>query len=221
MARSASPTGTEVRPEEVLALRQRGTCGHRDRLARRRTLSGLRPLGPRDADGLRQGPGPGSLDARRRTTRRSRGLEGEPFVGPAGRLLDQALEEAGIDREASSSPTSSSISSGVPRPEASAGSTSARTARRSAPACPGSSLSSRSSGRRSSCLLGATAAQALLGDDVRVTRDHGKPIESELAPLVLVTIHPSAVLRARGQAARAASMTGLIGDLRVAAKHGG
>ena len=63
-------------------------------------------------------------------------------------------------------------------------------------------------------LLGATAAQALVGDEVRVTRDHGRPIDSTLAPLVLVTIHPSAVLRSRDRAARDAALAGF--DRRLA-----
>jgi DNA polymerase len=68
-------------------------------------------------------------------------------------------------------------------------------------------------------LLGATAAQALVGDDVRVTRDHGRPLESELAPLVMATIHPSAVLRSRDRAAREAALAGMIEDLRIAARE--
>ena len=63
-------------------------------------------------------------------------------------------------------------------------------------------------------LLGATAAQALVGPGVRVTHDHGRRIESTMAPVVTVTIHPSAVLRARGRQAREAAMFGLIEDLR-------
>jgi len=66
-------------------------------------------------------------------------------------------------------------------------------------------------------LMGATAAQALLGPEVRVTRDHGRPIASDLAPLVLVTMHPSAVLRSRDRAARDAALEGLVADLRRAA----
>jgi len=62
-------------------------------------------------------------------------------------------------------------------------------------------------------LLGATAAQALVGDEIRVTRDHGRPIESTLAPLVLVTIHPSAVLRSRD---RDADYGTLVDDLTLA-----
>ena len=68
--------------------------------------------------------------------------------------------------------------------------------------------------------MGATAAEAMLGPDVRVTRDHGRPIESDLAPLVLVTIHPSAILRSTDRPAREKAMAGLVADLRVAAAAG-
>jgi uracil-DNA glycosylase len=66
--------------------------------------------------------------------------------------------------------------------------------------------------------LGATAAQALIGRYVRVTRDRGRPLESPLAPCTLVTVHPSSVLRARGEAARHEAYDAFVHDLeRVAA----
>lgn len=63
-------------------------------------------------------------------------------------------------------------------------------------------------------LLGATATGALLGPAIRVTRDRGRPLESTLAPLVIATIHPSAVLRA-GEG-RAPMLAGLVADLAFA-----
>lgn len=68
-------------------------------------------------------------------------------------------------------------------------------------------------------LLGATAAQALVGPKVRVTRDHGVPLESDLAPLVVATIHPSAVLRAQGGPAREQAYAGLVADLGTVARR--
>ena len=65
---------------------------------------------------------------------------------------------------------------------------------------------------RALVLLGATAAQTLLGRDFRVTRSRGEPLESDLAELVLATIHPSAVLRADDQEA---AFAGLVDDLRA------
>jgi DNA polymerase len=64
---------------------------------------------------------------------------------------------------------------------------------------------------RALVLLGATAAQSLLGRDFRVTRSRGKALDSDLADFVLATIHPSAVLRADDQEA---ALAGLVDDLR-------
>src|SRR5207244_1033496 len=65
--------------------------------------------------------------------------------------------------------------------------------------------------------LGATAARALVGRTVAITREHGRPLDSGLAPLVLVTFHPSAVLRAQDR--RDEMLGRLTDDLRVVAKH--
>jgi DNA polymerase len=65
--------------------------------------------------------------------------------------------------------------------------------------------------------LGAVPAQALVGRHVKVTQDHGKPLESDLAPVVMVTVHPSSILRQRDAEARAAALAGLIADLLVVA----
>jgi uracil-DNA glycosylase family protein len=147
-------------------------------------------------------------------------LEGEPFVGPAGRLLDEALGEAGIDREAVFVTNVVKHFKWRPAP-GSKRRLHERPNREEVGAClPWVESELALVHPEVLVLLGATAAQALLGDDIRVTRDHGVPIDSDLAPLVLVTIHPSAVLRARGQEPRAAALAGLIDDLRVAAKAG-
>ena len=67
-------------------------------------------------------------------------------------------------------------------------------------------------------LLGATAAKALLGESFRLTRERGRPIQSDLAELVVATIHPSAILRARDGASRQAQRESFTADLGVAAK---
>jgi DNA polymerase len=64
-------------------------------------------------------------------------------------------------------------------------------------------------------LLGATAAQALLGKSFKVTQERGRPLDSELADLVVATIHPSAVLRAEN---RDEMFAGLVDDLRVVSR---
>jgi DNA polymerase len=144
-------------------------------------------------------------------------LEGEPFVGPAGRLLDEALTEAGIDREAVFVTNVVKHFKWRPAP-GSKRRLHERPNRSEVGAClPWVEAELALVKPEVLVLLGATAAQALLGDDVRVTRDHGKSIGSDLALVVLVTIHPSAVLRARGREARAHAMAGLVDDLRVAA----
>jgi DNA polymerase len=68
---------------------------------------------------------------------------------------------------------------------------------------------------RALVLLGATAAQALLGRSFRVTQERGRPLDSELADLVIATIHPSAVLRAEN---RDEMFAGLVDDLRVVSR---
>src|SRR5205814_8320420 len=65
--------------------------------------------------------------------------------------------------------------------------------------------------------LGATASQALLGKQFRVTRERGVPLESDLAEHVVATIHPSAVLRQQDEESRQAEYEGLVRDLRVVA----
>jgi uracil-DNA glycosylase len=221
MATSATTRDPEVRPEAVLVSVTHGRKGI-DSVARAaarckacdlwaRATQTVFGKGPVPARWMLVGEQPGDHED----------LEGEPFVGPAGRLLDQALTEAGIDREAVFVTNVVKHFKWRPAP-GSKRRLHERPNREEVGACLPWVESELALVRPEVLvLLGATAAQALLGDDVRVTRDHGKPIESDLAPIVLVTIHPSAVLRARGQTARAASMAGLIGDLRVAAKHGG
>jgi DNA polymerase len=67
-------------------------------------------------------------------------------------------------------------------------------------------------------LLGATAAQAVLGPAFRVTRDRGKPVPSSLAPVVIATVHPASILRAEDDDARKAAFAAFVADLRVVAR---
>jgi uracil-DNA glycosylase len=144
-------------------------------------------------------------------------VEGRPFVGPAGRELDRALEAAGIDRDDAyvtnavkhfkfkergkrrihDKPTHAEVGACLPwlerelellRPQA-------------------------------LVALGATAAQGLLGKEFRVTRQHGQLVESELAPVVTATLHPSAVLRARSDQDREEMRATLVEDLTVVARR--
>jgi uracil-DNA glycosylase len=137
---------------------------------------------------------------------------GRPFVGPAGRLLDEALDEAGIDRTRAYVTNVVKHFKWQPR------------GKRRIHAKPSWSemtacrpwLDAELEAVRPEVLvcLGATAAQALLGRQFRVTKERGKQVESDLAPHVLATIHPSAVLRSDD---REREFQGLVADLKVVA----
>jgi uracil-DNA glycosylase len=139
-------------------------------------------------------------------------IEGHPFVGPAGRVLDQGLEEAGIARDEAyvtnvvkhfrykargkrrihQKPDRWQVSACLPWLEAEL-----------AVVRP-----------KAVVLLGATAAQALLGSHVRIGRDRGQPMESDLAELVTLTAHPSSILRAPDESERRRAMEEFVADLR-------
>jgi uracil-DNA glycosylase family protein len=158
--------------------------------------------GPGTADVMLVGEQPGDRED----------VEGEPFVGPAGRLLDDALAAAGIERSRTyltnavkhfkwrergkrrihDKPSWSQIVACRPWLLAELAAVS-----------PGALV-----------LLGATAAQSLLGREVRVTRDRGRYPAPELAPLVIVTIHPSSILRGEPEE-REAALAGLVDDLKL------
>jgi DNA polymerase len=142
---------------------------------------------------------------------------GEPFVGPAGRVLDRALTQAGIDRERTFVTNVVKHFKWRPDPR-SKRRLHERPNRAEVGAClPWVRAELALVEPLALVILGATAAEALLGPSVRVTRDRGQPLDSDLAPLVLATIHPSAVLRARGDE-RDSSFAGLVADLRIVAE---
>jgi DNA polymerase len=137
---------------------------------------------------------------------------GHAFVGPAGRVLDDALAEAGIDR------SSTYITNAVKHFK-----WKARGTRRihdkpswsEQMAClPWLEAEIRVVKPRVLVLMGATAAQSLLGKSFRVTQHRGEALDSDLAELVTATIHPSAVLRADD---REAMFHGLVRDFRFVA----
>ena len=142
-------------------------------------------------------------------------IEGLPFVGPAGRVLDEGLERAGIARgdayvtnvvkhfryklrgKRRIHQTPERVHVAACRPWLDAELTLVKP--------------------RALVCLGATAARALLGSQVRIGRDRGRPIESDLAELVTLTTHPSAILRQRDDAERHAAMHAFICDLHAVA----
>ena len=163
--------------------------------------------GPRRATLMLVGEQPGDAED----------LAGHPFVGPAGKLLDRALEHAGIDRRQvyvtnvvkhfkweprgkrriHSKPNATEIAACRPWLE-----TEIALVRPRALVC-----------------LGATAAQALLGRAFKVTTQRGQFVDSSLAPLVTATIHPSSILRAPDDESRREAMQAFVEDLRrVAAR---
>ena len=140
---------------------------------------------------------------------------GRPFVGPAGRLFDEALEDAGIDR------TQLYVTSVVKHFK-----WVARGKRRihqkpnwkEIAACrPWLEAELAVVQPRVLVCLGATAAQTLLGRQFRVTKERGRPIESDLAEQVLATIHPSAILRGDPET-REQEYAAFVADLRTVAE---
>jgi DNA polymerase len=143
-------------------------------------------------------------------------LAGAPFVGPAGRLLDGALADAGIDR------TQTYVTNAVKHFK-----WQARGKRRihqkptysEQAACrPWLELEIELVKPRILVCLGATAAQALLGKDFRVTKSRGELVDSPLAPYVTATIHPSAILRTETEEDRQEAFDGFVRDLRGVAR---
>ena len=142
-------------------------------------------------------------------------LQGRPFIGAAGRLLDRALSEAGIERSAAYVTNVVKHFKWEPRGK--------RRLHRTPNA-----------GEIGACLpwleaeislvqplvlvcLGATAARALLGREFRVSRQRGELVQSRLAPHVLATVHPSAILRSRDED-RQEELERFIADLRTVAR---
>jgi uracil-DNA glycosylase family protein len=160
--------------------------------------------GPRSAAVMFVGEQPGDQEDR----------AGKPFVGPAGRLLDKALAEAGIDRSTTymtnavkhfkwqargkrrihQKPTWAEITACRPWLEAELAVVHPRVL----------------------VLLGATAAQSLLGREFRVTQSRGSLVESDLAGAVTATIHPSAILRGEPEQ-RETEFAAFVDDLRFVA----
>jgi DNA polymerase len=162
--------------------------------------------GPRKADLVLVGEQPGD----------SEDVTGRPFVGPAGRLLDQALERAGIDRaevyvtnvvkhfkweprgkrRLHKKPNAGEVAACRPWLDAEIA-----LVRPHAVVC-----------------LGATAAQALLGRQFKVTAHRGEPVASSLAPVVMATVHPSSLLRERDDDIRHREIERFVDDLRMVAR---
>jgi len=139
-------------------------------------------------------------------------IEGRPFVGPAGRLLDDALEEAGIDR------TLAYVTNAVKHfkwePRGKRRIHQPPNAREIEACSPWLNAELAVVKPRVLVTLGATASQALFGRSFRVSRERGRLMrDTDLAPVVMATVHPSSVLRARDAETRREAHAALVADL--------
>jgi uracil-DNA glycosylase family protein len=143
-------------------------------------------------------------------------LAGHPFVGPAGRELDRALERVGIDRR------DAYVTNAVKHfrfQERGKRRIHQRPDGRHIKACrPWLEAELRVIRPEALVILGAVAAQSLLGSTFRVTQHRGELLDSELAPIVVATIHPSAILRERTDEDRIHQREAFTSDLEVAAQ---
>ena len=142
--------------------------------------------------------------------------EGRPFVGPAGRELDRALESAGIDRR---DVYLTNVVKHFKFEERGKRRIHQTPRKGEIDACtPWLDTEIKLIRPRGLVTLGATAARALLGSGFRVTQHRGELLESALAPSVAATIHPSAIVRDRDEASRNAEREALASDLRAVAE---
>ncbi len=142
-------------------------------------------------------------------------LEGRPFVGPAGRLLDEALEEAGIDRSAAY--VTNAVKHFKWQPRGKRRIHQKPNAAELAACRPWLDAELEVVKPEALVCLGATAAQALLGRSFKVTQQRGEILETDLAPITMATVHPSSILRAPDDAARQQAREQFTDDLRVLA----
>jgi len=141
-------------------------------------------------------------------------IEGRPFVGPAGHLLDRCLLEAGLEREKAYVTNVVKHFKWTPRGKRRLhGKPNAGEIRACRPWLEAELALVKP---KVLVLLGATAAQALLGSGFRVTRERGRPVPSPFAPVTLATVHPSSLLRAEDED-RAREIARFVADLRAAA----
>jgi uracil-DNA glycosylase len=160
--------------------------------------------GPRSAEVIMVGEQPGDRED----------LAGKPFVGPAGRLLSESLEEAGIDRR------EVYVTNAVKHfkfERRGKRRIHRRPAAEEIAACrPWLDAELETVKPKALVALGATAAQALFGRSFRVTKERGRPVDSELAPVAMATVHPSSILRAPDESRRD-EREAFVADLRALA----
>ena len=144
-------------------------------------------------------------------------VSGHPFVGPAGKLLDDALDRAGIDRAFAY--VTNAVKHFKWEPLGKRRLHKKPTAREVEACRPWLLTELKLVQPHLVVCLGATAVASLLGKEVRVTANRGKFFESNFAPCILVTVHPSSILRAQDEGTRNLEFGRFVEDLREAASY--
>jgi uracil-DNA glycosylase family protein len=146
----------------------------------------------------------------------SEDVAGKPFVGPAGKIMNRALKEAGIDRKEVYVTNAVKHFKWEPRGKRRIHQ---KPNSREVAACrPWFEAELRLIKPKLVVALGSTAGQAIFGPSFRVTRERGKLLSSEIAPRVVATVHPSSLLRQPDEESRRREYNHFVADLRVALK---
>jgi DNA polymerase len=146
-------------------------------------------------------------------------VAGKPFVGPAGKIMDRALQDAGIDR--SQIYVTNAVKHFKWEPRGKRRIHQKPNSREIAACCPWLEAELRIVKPNLVVAMGATAAQAIFGPGFRITRERGKVLSSKLAPRVLATVHPSSLLRQPDEESREREYKYLVSDLRAASRAAG
>jgi DNA polymerase len=146
-------------------------------------------------------------------------VAGKPFVGPAGKIMDRALEEAGIDRKKVY--VTNAVKHFKWEPRGKRRLHKKPNAREIAACRPWLEAELKTVRPKLVVAMGATAAQTIFGPAFRVTRERGKVLSSKLAPKVLATVHPSSLLRQPDEESREREYKHFVADLRKAVNAAG
>lgn len=146
----------------------------------------------------------------------SEDLAGKPFVGPAGKIMDRALDDAGIDRKKVY--VTNAVKHFKWEPRGKRRIHKKPNSREIAACRPWLEAELRLVKPKLLVCLGATASQTIFGPSFRVTRERGKILSSELAPKVMATVHPSSLLRQPDKESREREYGNFVADLRTALK---
>jgi uracil-DNA glycosylase len=200
-ARPATPPNTSSLAEVHNASRECTACHLYKRATQ--TVFGEGPEGP---PVMLVGEQPGDYED----------VAGKPFIGPAGKIMDQALEEAGIDRRKVY--VTNVVKHFKWGPRGKRRIHQKPNAREIAACRPWLEAELRLVKPKLLVCLGATASQAVFGPSFRVIRERGKVLSSKLAPRVLATVHPSSLLRQPDEESRQREYRRFVADLRAALK---